>query len=211
MFAQSAKLPFFLLLAFAVCAAENVTTSPAPTANSTVSPAPTASFSPTAPTISPVPTTNSSIPPTISPAPSTSVVPTPSNSSDPPSPSPSDPPTPAFSPAPSKHYHPPTDAPTSAPHPHHHHKEKPSLLRILVKTFVWLIIIALSVLLFGAIMSNRYRIYYYIRSSWYSFLRMEGTQWVIRKLRLERFFGGQESSLNEIIFDSNLGEGLLMQ
>jgi hypothetical protein len=33
--------------------------------------------------------------------------------------------------------------------------------------------------------------------------------WLIRKLRLERFFGGQESDLNEIIFDSNLREGLL--
>lgn len=58
-------------------------------------------------------------------------------------------------------------------------------------------------------MSNRYRIYYYVRSTWYSFLRLEGTAWVIRKLRLERFFGDQESSLNEIIFENNLQEGLL--
>jgi hypothetical protein len=71
--------------------------------------------------------------------------------------------------------------------------------------------IALGVLSFGACMSNRYRIYYYIRGVWYSFLRMEGTRWVIRKLRLERLFGGHDSSLNEIIFDNDLTEGLLMQ
>jgi hypothetical protein len=64
-------------------------------------------------------------------------------------------------------------------------------------------------------MSNRYRIYYYIRSAWYSFLRWEGTRYVIRKLRLERFFGGGQdgggSALNGIIFDNDMTEGLLMQ
>jgi hypothetical protein len=75
----------------------------------------------------------------------------------------------------------------------------------------WLIIIALSVLLFGAIMSNRYRIYYYIKSAWYAFLRWEGFQWIVHKLRLGRFFGGEDSSLNGIIFENDLQEGLLMQ
>jgi hypothetical protein len=85
------------------------------------------------------------------------------------------------------------------------------VLRILGKTLAWLILIALSVLMFGACMSNRYRIYYHVRGLWYALLRWHGTQWVIRKLRLDRFFGGQESSLNDIIFDNDLQEGLLMQ
>lgn len=66
--------------------------------------------------------------------------------------------------------------------------------------------------MFGGIMGNRYRIYYYLRSSWYSFLRSERTLWLLRKLRLDGFFGVGDSSLNEIIFDSgDLNEGLLMQ
>ena len=84
----------------------------------------------------------------------------------------------------------------------------------MAKTFGWLIIIALGFLLFGAIMSNRYRIYYYLRSAWYSFLRAEKTVWVLRSLRLDGLvYGGQsDSSLNDIIFDSgDLNEGLLMQ
>jgi len=61
-------------------------------------------------------------------------------------------------------------------------------------------------------MSNRYRIYYYARAAWYSFIRWRRVQWLIRKLRLERFFGVGDSSLNEIIFDhGDMQEGLLMQ
>jgi hypothetical protein len=61
-------------------------------------------------------------------------------------------------------------------------------------------------------MSNRYRIYFYIRSVWYSFLRSDGTMWVLRKLRLDRVLLGHDTSLNDIIFESgDLNEGLLMQ
>lgn len=190
---------FWLACMLSLCSAEIETASPAPSQNvtsSTPTPAPSGNSSVT-PTLSMPPTI--SMPPTVSPT--LSVVPTPSNSSIPPSYPPS--------PNPSN---PPTSLPTPTPTtPQHHHKHKPSLWRILGKTLAWLIIIALSVLLFGAIMSNRYRIYYYIRSGWYSFLRSDRTQWVVRKLHLQRFFGGQEPSLNEIIFDNNLGEGLLMQ
>lgn len=190
---------FWLACMLSLCSAETETASPAPSQNvtsSTPTPAPSGNSSVT-PTLSMPPTI--SMPPTVSPT--LSVVPTPSNSSIPPSYPPS--------PNPSN---PPTSLPTPTPTtPQHHHKHKPSLWRILGKTLAWLVIIALSVLLFGAIMSNRYRIYYYIRSGWYSFLRSDRTQWVVRKLHLQRFFGGQEPSLNEIIFDNNLGEGLLMQ
>jgi hypothetical protein len=119
-------------------------------------------------------------------------------------------PTPAPSPFPSEDPDPPTDAPTEPPH--HHKEHHASGWKILGKTLAWIIIIALSVLLFGAVMSNRYRIYYYLRSCWYRFLRWERTQWLLRKLRLDRLFG-QQDSLNEIIFDhgGDLHEGLLMQ
>jgi hypothetical protein len=116
-------------------------------------------------------------------------------------------------PAPSKKYFPPSSAPSEEqpipPPPKKHHGA--SIWRIIGKTIALLILMGLSLLLFGAIMSNRYRIYYYIRSAWYSFLRWEGTRYVIRKLRLERFFGGQDTSLNGIIFDNDMTEGLLMQ
>ena len=123
-------------------------------------------------------------------------------------------------PAPSKNETTPTDPPTVEPtaapttkkHHHHHHRHHPSIGKIIGKTIAWLIIIALGVLLFGFVMSNRYRIYYYLRSAWYSFLRNERTMWVLRKLRLDRFFGLGDPSLNGIIFDSgDLHEGLLMQ
>jgi hypothetical protein len=81
-----------------------------------------------------------------------------------------------------------------------------------------MIVAGLSVLAFGACMSNRYRIYYYLRGSWYRFLRMDCTQWILRKTRLDGyFFGGRSSSsLNDIIFEggggaSDLHEGLLMR
>ena len=66
---------------------------------------------------------------------------------------------------PSHHYTPPgneTEAPSSAPAvlppPKHN-----SIGRVIGKTIGWLFLIALSVLCFGAIMSNRYRIYYALR------------------------------------------------
>mmetsp|Transcript_12407 Transcript_12407/g.34186 ORF Transcript_12407/g.34186 Transcript_12407/m.34186 type:complete len:289 (-) Transcript_12407:119-985(-) len=116
-----------------------------------------------------------------------------------------------------------TDSPTMAPMAapslsptidngsHHHHHHKISFWTIVGKTIAWLIIIMLSVLGFGACMSNRYRIYYYLRAAYYSFLRLRYVQWVIRKLHLQRFVGtGSSESLNEIIFD-DMQEGLLLQ
>ena len=157
----------------------------------------------TVPTMSAAPTSTNitSEPPTISEPPT--LTPT-SNTTEsfPPSPSPSGPST--ASPAPSNI---PTQAPTSSHHHHHHF----SLWKIIGKTIAWLIICGLSVLAFGAIFSNRYRIYYYLKASWNSFLRLQGTQKVLRFLRLEGFVygGGQEISLNEIIFDSDLRQGLM--
>lgn len=80
----------------------------------------------------------------------------------------------------------------------------------------WLILLLLATLVFGFVMSNRYRIYYYVRGTWYSFLNLDGTKWIVRKLHLERILGGSSSGdyapgLNEIIFDNDLNEGLLMQ
>jgi hypothetical protein len=104
----------------------------------------------------------------------------------------------------------------------HHHP-----WRVLFKTLAWLLFAGLAVLGFAACMTHRYRIYYYLRGLWYTFLRLECTQWILHKLRLERFFfggggsggggggrGSNYTSLNEIIFDTNLGdlqEGLLMR
>ena len=84
-----------------------------------------------------------------------------------------------------------------------------------------MIIAGLSVLAFGSCMSNRYRIYYYMRGVWFTFLRLDCTIYIVRKLRLDRFVygnrrsgGGVDSSLNDIIFESNINdmqEGLLMR
>jgi hypothetical protein len=88
-----------------------------------------------------------------------------------------------------------------------------------------MVLAGLSVLAFAACMTHRYRIYYYFRGVWYSFLRLETTHWVLWKLRLEWYFYGTSSSggggrgsnytsLNEIIFEGNfngLQEGLLMR
>jgi len=69
----------------------------------------------------------------------------------------------------------------------------------------------LSVLAFGAIMSNRYRIYYYLRGIWYTFTHK------LRRLSPLRRRNGTNadpsSTLNEIIFSDNndLQEGLLMR
>eukprot|EP00339_Tiarina_fusa_P011202 CAMPEP_0117083642 /NCGR_PEP_ID=MMETSP0472-20121206/58884_1 /TAXON_ID=693140 ORGANISM="Tiarina fusus, Strain LIS" /NCGR_SAMPLE_ID=MMETSP0472 /ASSEMBLY_ACC=CAM_ASM_000603 /LENGTH=232 /DNA_ID=CAMNT_0004812339 /DNA_START=137 /DNA_END=835 /DNA_ORIENTATION=+ len=190
--------------------ATNATTvSPAPSEISfppTVSPAPTVTPAPSSNVTSPAPTAgNITSPPSSAPTANTTTdVPTASPTAAPTNSSATTAPTTSPTAA-------PTDAPSAAPDEKHHHHHRPSLWKILGKTLAWLIMIALGVLMFGACMSNRYRIYYYIRGAWYSFLRMEGTQWVLRKLRIDRFFGGQDSSLNEIIFDNDLQEGLLMQ
>jgi len=81
-----------------------------------------------------------------------------------------------------------------------------------MNTIGLLILIALSVLLFGAIMSNRYQIYYALKGVWYTILQMGCTRWIIVKLNLGGNRGtGANGSLNEIIFEDNdLTEGLLM-
>ena len=192
----------------ALCFAEQVS----PETNSTLSPIPSSSPSlpsntslhPT-PTPSSAPTGNDTSIPTLAPVslfPSSS----PSISSQVPSLSPSmrptEIPTTTF---PSQS---PSGAPTSPASPH-----ASSIGKIIAKTLGWLILIALSVILFGALMSNRYRIYYALRGVWYSILRMECTRWIVSKLNFRR--GASEETgggaLNEIIFDNNdLTEGLLM-
>mmetsp|Transcript_27702 Transcript_27702/g.67430 ORF Transcript_27702/g.67430 Transcript_27702/m.67430 type:complete len:246 (+) Transcript_27702:113-850(+) len=188
------------------------------TANSTLSPAPSTSEPPTMPPTASEPPTVSPAP-SKSPAPSASVVPT-SNStesippSQPPSksPSPSQPPStspspslpPSTSPAPSQV---PTVVPVP-PSPHHH----VSAWAILGKTFAWLLVSALAILAFGALFSNRYRLFYYLESAWYTFLGWNITRKILRFLRLDGYFGGyRESSLNGIIFDNDLTQGLMMQ
>ena len=180
-------------------APSNATVSPAPT----ISPAPTsahnASESP-APSISPAPTAESS-------GNHTSESPTPAPSSNgtgtvPPTVDPTIAPTPQS-----------TDSNDDDDHEHkHNHKHKHmSFLRIVSKTIFYLILMGFALLGFGACMSNRYRIYYYARNAWYAFLRWQGTQWLIEKLRLDRLFGESirnphdYSSLNDIIFDDDHG------
>ena len=109
-----------------------------------------------------------------------------------------------YNPHPTNHSH--TGAPTSAPSDEP--VPKMSVWKILSKTIAWLIIIGLSVLAFGGIMSHRYRIYFFLRGVWYTIVRMDCTQWIFRKLR----FGDQQvdSGLNTIIFDSEMSEGLLL-
>jgi len=77
-----------------------------------------------------------------------------------------------------------TSAPTSAPtddddQQHHHH---PSVLRVLGKTIGWLIIIGLSVVGFGAVMSHRYRIYFCLRGLWYALLRTNFVRSILNKI-----------------------------
>jgi hypothetical protein len=177
---------------------------------------------------------------TISPMPSNhSLSPTPAwdghNGTDAPHNSTTEPPTPTnhtIAPSPSNHtgnYT--TISPTVSPSfaPHHQNQSnvstaapsaapddndvvpKMTFWGIVRKTVAWLIIIALGVLAFGACMSHRYRIYFFLRGVWYTILRMRCTQWVFRKLRV---FGGSgqqvDSGLNTIIFDSEMSDGLLL-
>jgi hypothetical protein len=111
------------------------------------------------------------------------------------------PPTP--SPTPS-----PTSSPTSSPTHHPHHEWWKNLGKFLLKTVCWMFIAGLFFFAFGAVMSNRYRIYYYLRGSWYS---------ILQKLKWSRRSGrdgsAPSSTLNDIIFSDNseLQEGLLMR
>jgi len=143
---------------------------------------------------------------TVSPAPSVS----PSLNATTISPSPSVAPTPSPS---ERTISPTTLSPTTAPpspthHPHHpHHEGWKYLWKFVLKTVFWMFIAGLFFFAFGAVMSNRYRIYYYLRGSWYSLLQ---------KLKWSRRSGrdgsAPSSTLNDIIFsDNDLQEGLLMR
>ena len=56
--------------------------------------------------------------------------------------------------------------PSSSQQQHHF-----SILQIIAKTIAWLIIILLSVVAFGAMMSHRYRVYYFLRGMYYVLYR----------------------------------------
>ena len=114
----------------------------------------------------------------------------------------------------------PTSAPivqTPSPSFRPHAKEKHvSFLQILGKAIAWLIILLLSFVAFGAIMSHRYRIYYFLRGCWFTFLRLDCTVWLLSKLQFPTGGGFRpsmnvSSSLNTIIFDNEMSEGLLMR
>lgn len=105
-----------------------------------------------------------------------------------------------------------TDAPTMAPTDHGKHKT--SILGIISKTIAWFILIALSLLGFGSCMSNRYRIYYFFKGIWYTFLRLDCTNWILCKLRLRGdSYTPMNNSLNTVIFEQDgvSSEGLLMR
>lgn len=196
-------------VAAVVAVAPSADSSTAPTGlgnETTVSLAPTVS---PAPTVTPSPTTGNE---TASPAPSLapthrnetlspvpSVAPTTSNETDRPTEAPA------------------TAAPSEAPHDHRR-RRRVHWWKVLGKTAAWMVLAGLSVLAFGSCMSNRYRIYYYLRGSWFSFLRLGCTRSILRTLRLDGFvFGGgrrgRDSSLNDVIFEggNDLHEGLLMR
>jgi len=103
---------------------------------------------------------------------------------------------------------PPTPSPTSSPTQHPHHEWWINLGKFLLKTVCWMFIAGLFFFAFGAVMSNRYRIYYYLRGLWYSMLQK------LKGLRRSGSDGSAPSStLNDIIFSDNsdLQEGLLMR
>jgi len=100
---------------------------------------------------------------------------------------------------------PPTNVPPS-PSPTHH-RDWWKITKFVLKTVFWIVVAGLFFFAFGAAMSNRYRIYYFVRGSWYSFLR---------KLKSSRASGrdgsAPSSTLNDIIFsDNNLQEELLIR
>lgn len=217
MFAGQIFAFLWLALAAVHTVADNSTVAPkhnatvAPEHNATVAPEHNATVAPehnatTAPhdnvTLAPTPSphhnhTNGTLAPTPSPQPANATIaPTPS--------------------VPQNSTLPPTMAPTAySEHelPHHHM----SFWRMMGKTLAWLILIGLSVVAFGAIMSHRYRIYFFLRGLWYTVWRLDCTRWILSKLRLgDRFGGGSgggdvDGGLNTIIFDNEMNEGLLMR
>jgi hypothetical protein len=169
-------------------------------------------------TAAPTPSNASSVAPSVAPTPvhndtnvtsaSPTVAPTPSNvSSVTPSASPSAIPTASSTTVP------PTSLPTALPtDPADHHGHHMSFWSILGKTIAWCIIILLVFLAFGAIMSNRYRIYYFMRGVWYTILALDCTRWIVRKAT-GRDYQSIDASLNTIIFDNEneMTGGLLLR
>jgi len=87
-----------------------------------------------------------------------------------------------------------------------------SFFRFIEKTIALFIFLVLSLLAFGAIMSNRYRIYFFLRGVWYTILGLECTRWIMRKLRISD--GGYQPvdrGLNTVIFENEMDQGLLMR
>ena len=61
-------------------------------------------------------------------------------------------------------------------------------------------------------MSNRYRIYYFLRGVWYTLLGLDCTQWLFQKLGIHGgYYQPVDTSLNTIIFDNEMSEGLLLR
>jgi hypothetical protein len=131
---------------------------------------------------------------------------------------------PTVAPATKKPYSPPptSGAPTPDLPPVPPPTDKTSILRILGKTIAWCILLALSILLFGACMSHRYRLWSLCRNAAYRLQRLECTRNVWERLqRLDPRARGNNSSyagsahhdLNTIIFDASheMSEGLLMR
>jgi hypothetical protein len=169
-------------------------TTPSPTTIHTPSPTPTTPNNATTPS----PTTPPSN--TTTPAPST-VAPHSAAPVDHPTLAPVEPPTTPPAPAPSPSPPPPPD-PT-----------KFSLLRFVEKTLALCILFVLALLAFGAIMQNRYRIYFFLRGVWYTILRMSCTHWILVKLRIRSDSTSIDSSLNAALFENDdmMDQGLLMR
>jgi hypothetical protein len=108
----------------------------------------------------------------------------------------------------------PTAVPTASSNNKNPTRRHVSLVQIIAKTMAWLILIFLSVVAFGACMSHRYRIYYFLRGCYYTILRLDCTIWMVSKLRQLPFVSNNNNSdysVNTVIFDNDMNEGLLMR
>mmetsp|Transcript_5324 Transcript_5324/g.6474 ORF Transcript_5324/g.6474 Transcript_5324/m.6474 type:complete len:265 (+) Transcript_5324:218-1012(+) len=116
-------------------------------------------------------------------------------------------------PEPTIHTTPPTSEPTLSPTPKKNKKKHLSIGRIIAKTIAYILIMILCVLLFGAIMSNRYRIYYALRGLWHVILQLNCTRWIRQKIRYGfRRSPSSGGSLNDTIFEpsNDMTQGLLL-
>eukprot|EP00537_Pseudo-nitzschia_pungens_P008296 CAMPEP_0172365146 /NCGR_PEP_ID=MMETSP1060-20121228/8119_1 /TAXON_ID=37318 /ORGANISM="Pseudo-nitzschia pungens, Strain cf. cingulata" /LENGTH=270 /DNA_ID=CAMNT_0013088347 /DNA_START=264 /DNA_END=1076 /DNA_ORIENTATION=+ len=183
------------------------TSSPAPSASPTESPTTheptTATPTTTAPT-TPAPTT----PAPTTPAPTTPAPTTPAPTTAPPTTAPPTTAPPTTAPpttAPPTTIPPTSAAPTQAPH-HPRREWWIKVLWLLFKTACWMVLAVLFFFAFGAIMSNRYRIYYYLRGTWFTFYHR------LRRGYVSSDQSAPSSMLNDIIFsDNEMHEGLLMR